>query len=96
MAEEEEYIWKEEIPVPVHLITYVDEGVKEALPAGTQFHGISPSGASYWARTAKIDATDEDGNESPFFIKVCVPVPFLDTPEPETLADMSFHKGASI
>lgn len=43
-----------------------------ALPAGTEFHGISPSGASYWARTAKIDATDESGKETPFFIKVMV------------------------
>lgn len=42
------------------------------LPAGTEFHAISPSGASYWARTAKIDATDESGKETPFFIKVTI------------------------
>jgi hypothetical protein len=40
------------------------------LPPGTQILGITPSGASYWARTAKIDATDEEGNPTPFFIKV--------------------------
>lgn len=40
------------------------------LPPGTQVHGISQSGLSYWARTAKIDATDEAGQDSPFFIKV--------------------------
>lgn len=72
MAEEEEYVWKGEIPVPAHLIEYIDDAVKDALPPGTQFHGISPSGASYWARTAKIDATDADGNETPYFIKVSV------------------------
>jgi len=48
------------------------------LPAGTTFHGISPSGASYWARTAKIDATNEAGEETPFFIKV------LLSADPET------------
>lgn len=74
MADEEEYVWKGEIPVPAHLIEYIDEAVKEALPAGTQFHGITPSGASYWARTAKIDATDADGNETPFFIKVSITI----------------------
>lgn len=79
MSKENEYIWKGKIPVPGRLISYVDEGVKEALPAGTQYHDISPSGASYWARTAKIDATDEDGNETPFFIKVCSLFPRLDT-----------------
>jgi hypothetical protein len=72
MAEEKEYVWKGEIPVPKRLIEYIDEAVKEALPPGTQFHGISPSGVSYWARTAKIDATDADGNKTPFFMKVSV------------------------
>lgn len=43
------------------------------LPPGTQIRGITPSGASYWARTAKIDATDQHGNPTPFFIKVSVP-----------------------
>jgi hypothetical protein len=36
MAEEErEYVWDEEIAVPVHLIQYVDEGVRssEKFPA---------------------------------------------------------------
>lgn len=67
---EEEYVWKEEIPVPAYLIQYIDDGVKRALPVGTRFDAISPSGASYWARTAKIEAVDERGNETPFFIKV--------------------------
>lgn len=74
MAEEEEFVWKEGIPVPAHLIEYVDQAVKDALPPGTQFLGISPSGASYWARTAKIDATDADGNETPVFIKVGITI----------------------
>ncbi|KAK1829369.1 protein-ribulosamine 3-kinase, chloroplastic [Podospora conica] len=52
------------------LIQYVDEGVREVLPGGTQVHGISPSGFSPWAKTAKIDATNQAGEETPFFIKV--------------------------
>ncbi|KAK6829586.1 fructosamine/ketosamine-3-kinase [Apiospora arundinis] len=63
-------VWDKEIAVPAAVIQYIDEGVKEKLPEGTQFHGITPSGASYWARTAKIDATNEAGEDSPFFIKV--------------------------
>lgn len=76
---EEEYVWKEEIPVPAHLIQYIDDGVKKALPVGTQFQAIFPSGASYWARTAKIEAIDEGGNETPFFIKVCIMKVVLET-----------------
>lgn len=63
-------IWDKEIPVPVQLIQYVDQAIRDKLPPGTQVKGISPSGASYWARTAKIDAVDADGNETPFFVKV--------------------------
>src|SRR3569833_2123876 len=40
------------------------------VTTGTKLWGISPSGHSYWARTAKIDATDKGGNATPFFIKV--------------------------
>jgi hypothetical protein len=72
MAEEVEYIWKGDIPVPKHLIEYVDEAVMDALPPGTQCHCISPSGVSYWARTAKIDGTDADGNKTAFFLKVSI------------------------
>jgi hypothetical protein len=42
------------------------------LPPGTNVISISPSGASYWARTAKIEATDANGDESSFFVKVSV------------------------
>ncbi|KAK3899686.1 hypothetical protein C8A05DRAFT_17911 [Staphylotrichum tortipilum] len=63
-------VWDKEIPVPRELIEYIDPGVREKLPPGTQVHGISPSGSSYWARTAKIEATDAAGNPTPFFIKV--------------------------
>lgn len=62
--------WDREIPVPAHVIGYVDPAVHKKLPAGTTVQGISPSGASFWARTAKIDATDADGADTPFFIKV--------------------------
>jgi hypothetical protein len=59
---------------PVSWINGQDRSPKSSrhaeLPPGTKIHGISPSGSSYWARTAKIDATDEEGNPTPFFIKV--------------------------
>ncbi|ORY71910.1 uncharacterized protein BCR38DRAFT_480385 [Pseudomassariella vexata] len=64
--------WNRETPVPLQVIQYVDQGVREKLPAGTEVLGISRSGASYWARTAKIDATNEAGEETPFFIKVMI------------------------
>ncbi|KAK7999566.1 hypothetical protein PG990_012166 [Apiospora arundinis] len=63
-------VWDQEIAVPAAVIEYIDKGVKDKLPEGTQCHGITPSGASYWARTAKIDATNEHGENTPFFIKV--------------------------
>lgn len=56
--------------MPVRLIQYIDQNVRDKLPPGTQFHGIAPSGSSYWARTAKIDATDANREPTPFFIKV--------------------------
>ncbi|KAI1332862.1 Fructosamine/Ketosamine-3-kinase [Xylariaceae sp. FL0255] len=70
MTTGEDFVWGKEIPVPAHLISYVDEGIVKKLPLGTSVLGISPSGASYWARTAKIDAADADGNPTPFFVKV--------------------------
>ncbi|KAL2189944.1 hypothetical protein L209DRAFT_679532 [Thermothelomyces heterothallicus CBS 203.75] len=63
-------VWDKEIPVPERLIEYVDQGVRNKLPPGTQVHGITRSGASYWARTAKIEATDMAGNSTTFFMKV--------------------------
>ncbi|KAK8121916.1 Fructosamine/Ketosamine-3-kinase [Apiospora sp. TS-2023a] len=71
----DKYVRDQEIAVPVAVIKDIDEGVKDSevsreLPKGTRCHGITVSGASYWARTAKIDVTDELGNETPFFIKV--------------------------
>ncbi|KLU90917.1 hypothetical protein MAPG_09442 [Magnaporthiopsis poae ATCC 64411] len=62
--------WDREIPVPAHVIGYVDPGVRKKLPVGTTVHSISPSGKSFWARTAKIEATGADGTDTPFFIKV--------------------------
>ncbi|KAH9889622.1 Fructosamine kinase-domain-containing protein [Xylariomycetidae sp. FL2044] len=57
-ASKEVFVWDKEIPVP------------EKLPGGVKPVRISPSGRSYWARTAKIDAIDETGQEKAFFIKV--------------------------
>ncbi|KAK7755536.1 hypothetical protein SLS62_002470 [Diatrype stigma] len=53
--------WVKESPVPKRLIQYIDQGVIDR---------IHPSGKSNWARTAKIEATDETGKATPFFIKV--------------------------
>ncbi|KAK3382236.1 Fructosamine kinase-domain-containing protein [Lasiosphaeria ovina] len=63
-------VWDRELSVPSRLIEYVDQGVRAKLPPGTQVRGIAPSGNSYWARTAKIDAVDAAGNATPFFLKV--------------------------
>ncbi|KAK7985431.1 hypothetical protein PG996_005328, partial [Apiospora saccharicola] len=59
-----------EIEAPASVIEYIDEAVKETFPKGTQWHGITPSGKSHWARTAKIDATKELGRKIPLFTKV--------------------------
>jgi len=40
------------------------------MPAGTVVRGIRASGESYWARTAKIEAENADGDDSSFFVKV--------------------------
>lgn len=70
MAEKEALARSKKSQVPVRLIEYIDDNVRDALPTGTHFLGTAPSGASYWARAARIDATDETGEETPFFLKV--------------------------
>lgn len=40
------------------------------LPAGTKVTGLSPHGASYWTRTAKVKTEQADGSEVSFFLKV--------------------------
>lgn len=40
------------------------------LPKGTQILEISPSGASYWARTAKIETVNAQGEAFDYFVKV--------------------------
>ena len=49
------------------------------LPLGSYVLGISPYGASYWTRTAKIRITKADGTPASFFLKVLHLVP--NTPE---------------
>ncbi|KAK8042976.1 hypothetical protein PG994_013459 [Apiospora phragmitis] len=63
-------VWNQKIPVPENTISYVDEAIRKVLPSGLQIEGISASGESYWARTAKIKAIDSDGNEDSYFVKV--------------------------
>ena len=41
------------------------------LPPGIQILGTIPHGASFWSRTAKIEAEQEDGTPIDFFMKVC-------------------------
>jgi hypothetical protein len=48
------------------LITYLQT---LELPSGVKIKGIRPIGASYFARTAKIEATDSEGEETNFFLK---------------------------
>jgi hypothetical protein len=50
------------------------------LPEGTKIVGISPSGASYWARTAKIKATNAAGDEDNYFVKVSLPLDIGGSP----------------
>ncbi|KAJ8132029.1 hypothetical protein O1611_g1596 [Lasiodiplodia mahajangana] len=56
-------IWNQEISVPKETISYVDDAVKKKMRKGTQVLSIVPSGSSYWARTAKIETLDQDGNK---------------------------------
>ncbi|KAK8022608.1 hypothetical protein PG993_013375 [Apiospora rasikravindrae] len=70
MGPTDKAVWDQEIPVSESTISYVDEAIKKILPSGLQITGISPSGASYWARTAKIKAFNADGNEDNYFVKV--------------------------
>lgn len=63
-------VWDKEIPVPESTISYVDDGILKKLPEGTQPVGILPSGASYWARTAKIEALNAQGEPDDYFLKV--------------------------
>ncbi|KAI0123278.1 Fructosamine kinase-domain-containing protein [Xylariales sp. AK1849] len=63
-------IWNKPIAVPASVISYVDEAVKEKLPAGNKIVSITTSGSSYWARTAKIETETPDGEEDSYFIKV--------------------------
>ncbi|XMA09023.1 hypothetical protein WAI453_001814 [Rhynchosporium graminicola] len=63
-------VWDQEVPVPLSAISFVDDGILKKLPPGTTITGISPSGASYWARTAKIEAKNSRGEEDSYFLKV--------------------------
>jgi hypothetical protein len=47
------------------------------LPKGAKVVGAQGSGASYWTRTARLDAELADGSEKAFFLKVGSPI-FLD------------------
>ncbi|KAK6579784.1 hypothetical protein PZA11_007492 [Diplocarpon coronariae] len=60
----------EEILAPISAVSYIDRGILKKLPPGTIVRGISPSGASYWARTAKIEATNTHGDTREYFLKV--------------------------
>ncbi|KUI69173.1 Protein-ribulosamine 3-kinase, chloroplastic [Cytospora mali] len=87
MAEKEALARSKKSQVPVWLIEYIDENVRDVLPNGTRFLGTTPSGASYWARAARIDATDEAEEETPFFLKVY---------KSENAKDMAYSEFASM
>ncbi|KAI1269034.1 hypothetical protein F5Y18DRAFT_439599 [Xylariaceae sp. FL1019] len=63
-------IGSEILQIPLIRLGYLSDWLDTELPLGTIVQGISPSGKSNWARTAKIEATDEAGRETNFFIKV--------------------------
>ncbi|KAH8886230.1 hypothetical protein GQ53DRAFT_828231 [Thozetella sp. PMI_491] len=63
-------VWDKEIPVPASTISYVDDEILQKLPGGTQIVGISPPGASYWARAAEIEALNVQGEPDDYFLKV--------------------------
>ncbi|KAK2788697.1 hypothetical protein FQN53_003206 [Emmonsiellopsis sp. PD_33] len=63
-------IWNQEIQVPEDVISSVDSQVLAKLPAGSTVIGISPYGASYWTRTARIQVTNAQDNEISYFLKV--------------------------
>ncbi|KAF2650566.1 hypothetical protein K491DRAFT_608567 [Lophiostoma macrostomum CBS 122681] len=63
-------IWDQEIAVPESVISFVDDNVAEKLPTGSSITSISPHGASYWTRTARIQTHDADGNAVSYFLKV--------------------------
>ncbi|KAK4223747.1 hypothetical protein QBC38DRAFT_512208 [Podospora fimiseda] len=80
------HFWDKEIPVDLKLIQYIDQSVRSKCPPNTQFHSITPSGSSYWARTAKISASDSTNNLStPFFLKV------HQGPQGKDMASCEYH-----
>ncbi|KAK8123812.1 hypothetical protein PG999_003730 [Apiospora kogelbergensis] len=68
MGPTDKAIWDQEISVPENTSLYVDSAITKVLPSGLQMKAISPSGASYWARTAKIEALDTRGSEDSYFV----------------------------
>ncbi|CZT50968.1 uncharacterized protein RSE6_12045 [Rhynchosporium secalis] len=63
-------VWDQEVPVPLSAISFVDDGILKKLPPGTTITRIFASGASYWARTAKIEAKNSRGEKDSYFLKV--------------------------
>ena len=63
-------IWDQTNSVPETTISYVDDAILKELPEGTEIIEISPSGASYWARTAKIETVNAQGEAVDYFVKV--------------------------
>ncbi|KAI1861137.1 hypothetical protein JX265_009756 [Neoarthrinium moseri] len=63
-------VWDKEIETPASVVAYVDLAVRALLPDGSEVLGISPTGASYWARLGRIDTIKANGEEESFFVKV--------------------------
>ncbi|KAI9785904.1 MAG: hypothetical protein M1839_008170 [Geoglossum umbratile] len=57
-----------EVDVPVEAIQVIDPNVVASLPSGTRIASITPHGASFWTRTARLDA-ELDGEPRVFFLK---------------------------
>ncbi|CAJ2508913.1 Uu.00g139390.m01.CDS01 [Anthostomella pinea] len=58
-----------EVDVPVEAIQTVDPAVVANLPWGTHVISIQAHGASFWTRTARVDA-ERDGVQVAYFLKV--------------------------
>ncbi|KAK0661185.1 Fructosamine kinase-domain-containing protein [Cercophora samala] len=58
-----------EIDVPVEAIQKIDPAVVKKLPQGTEVKSVTAHGASFWTRTARLDAVSEDNKDVQYFLK---------------------------
>ncbi|KAI4603354.1 hypothetical protein KJ359_006147 [Pestalotiopsis sp. 9143b] len=64
--------WDQEPKVLEKYIHHVDANVESRLPNGARSLEVIPHGHSYWTRTARIVAAEEDGARVSYFLKVSI------------------------